>query len=139
MLETKLYAPAPTPIKPIAPTSNPTPKPIPKQAASTSIARVVEELRRKSSYPYLRSLIEAIYRAHIILAALSGLVGVVVLVAGLAEKSAELPVQIAAFIGAVCLGLIFLVIGKLWKEASSVILDIADCQIETMKAQWIKR
>lgn len=134
MLETKLYAPAPTPIKPIAPTSNPTPKPIPKQAASTAIARVVEELRGKSSYPFMRSLIETIYRAHILLAALSGIIGVFVLGAGFA-KGAELAIHIVSFIGAVSLGLFFIVLGKLWKEASSVILDIADCQIELLKSR----
>jgi len=134
MLETQLYAPPPTPVaqKPIRPNPQP-PKSLPKPPAPKSVDHVVEQLRRKSSYPYMRSLIQAIYRAHIILALLCGAIGIWSVFTNAALKHESSVPAIVLLIVSICVALLFVVAGKVWKEASSVVLDIADCQIQSLK------
>jgi len=134
MLETQLYAPAPTPVaqKPIRPNPEP-PKSRQKPPAPKNVDHVVEQLRRKSSYPYMRSLIKAIYRAHIILAILCGAMGIWSVIAKAVLQPEARGTANVFMLVSICAALLLVVAGKVWKEASSVVLDIADCQIQLLK------
>ena len=68
------------------------------------------------------------------IAALLGALGFFVLIWTIAMEENPIGYAIAFWIASISAALLLIVIGKIWKELSSLFVDIADCQIHLVKS-----
>jgi hypothetical protein len=91
---------------------------------NTPKAQYIQRIRTQSTYPTFRTFVGVIALLFYIIGAICILGGIIGMFAGMSQQGLG-PGVIALFLG-ILIGLIYIVIGKLIKEASLMLADIAD-------------
>lgn len=119
-METTLYVPPPLPVPQIE-------KLIQKPS---SPAEALKQIRQQTCYRTLRSLIDLIQKLLFIFAGLSALASISVpILTAVREGDGLAGGIVSAILGVVCSAII-VVVAIAWKQAASLLVDIADCQIK---------